>query len=208
MDVNEKVPISYKVCSSIWPPLIEDLRSKINFFVSPARRPPRSAPSLFRHAGKLSPNCERGALLLLLLSPSSSTFVLALHVSIISLLRRRECVMHEWSDRIASCTAISCTSFAGLRPLLGNQVQMTSATFWGGFWTPLPLSVPNPRTSLPLVRFWANPLPLSSEQMSCVHPPLALRRGGETWVSCVRTVTRTQSEEECQVQREICNQLE
>ena len=69
-----------------------------------------------------------------------------------------------------------------------------------------PLSVSNLRPSPPLVRVWANPLPLSSEQMSRVHPPL--RRGGETWVSCVRTVTRTQSEEECQVQREICSQLE
>ena len=60
MDVNEKVPIFYKGGSLIWPPLIGDLRSKINFFVSPARRLPRSAPSLFRHAGKLSPNCEGG----------------------------------------------------------------------------------------------------------------------------------------------------
>ena len=39
MDVNEEVPISYQGGSSIWPPLIGDLRSKINFFVSPAPPP-------------------------------------------------------------------------------------------------------------------------------------------------------------------------
>ena len=147
MDVHEKVPISYKGGSPIWPPLIEDLRSKINFFVSPARRPPRSAPSLFRHAGKLSPNCEGGTGGGSSSSSSSSSFSIFIHFrACIACLHhlappppRRECVMHEWSDRIASCTAISCTSFAGLRPLLGTLYKRLLLHF-REFFTPSPPS--------------------------------------------------------------------